>query len=135
MMSDRGDGSRAGSDAAREPAMSSRRGLVWMTAAFAFLIAGLLGGTILFAWKQQWAWVAPLAAFGGYILAFRHGLRLWNPNVDRTWRRYLWLEHGMAGEDGRPPGQAEDRFRGAPNPRIACPDEPRPPRHEMRVIR
>ena len=69
-----------------------RRDILWFLVAFGFLAAGLAGGTIMFAWRPEWMWPFPAAGFIGYVLAFRHGLLLWNPNIDRTWREYFWRD-------------------------------------------
>lgn len=112
-----------------------RRGIIWILAAFGVLIAGLAGGTILFAWRSAWAGVVPLAAFLGYILAFRRGLLLWNPNIDRTWRVYLWLDRNTASQEGPATNGADDSSGGANNLRIVRPGSPHPARHELRVVR
>jgi hypothetical protein len=113
-------------------AAGSRRGIAWILVAFGFLVVGLVGGTVAFAWKREWAWVFPVVSFLCYVLAFRRGMLLWNPNIDRTWRRYLWLEREMIAEDEEtPPIGGEDREKTL---KIVRPETP-PPRHELRVVR
>lgn len=110
----------------------SRAGAAWTAVAFGFLVVGLVAGTIVFAWKREWAWLIPVASFVGYLLAFRRGMILWNPAVDRTWRQYLWLEREMPADD-------DPISRGAEDPdktlEIVRPEAPRPQRHELRVVR
>lgn len=79
--------------------MNGLRAIVWILVAAGSLILGLIGGTVVFAWKREWAWVFPAAAFAAYLLAFRHGMFLWNPAVDRTWRRSLRLDEEVITED------------------------------------
>src|ERR1700752_3821043 len=82
----------AGGDRGSSSWRKARRDTAWFLLAFVFLAAGLVGGTILYGWRPDWAWPFPVAGFVGYVLAFRRGLLLWNPNIDRTWRQYLWLD-------------------------------------------
>ena len=72
------------------PRIPARRS--WIIASFGFLVAGLVGGTIMFVWEPDWVWPVPAAGFVGYLLAFRRGMLLWSPNIDMTWREYLWLD-------------------------------------------
>ena len=119
-------------DNREKPVTNRRRAIVWVLVAFGFLIAGLAGGTILLAWKREWAWVFPVASFIGYLLAFRRGLLLWNPKLDRTWRRYLWLEGEMVtGDEEASPAPGEDQGETLG---IVRPETP-PTRHELRLIR
>jgi hypothetical protein len=64
----------------------ARHGSTWLLAAFGFLAAGMAGGAALSAWKPDIGWTAPLAGFAAYLVAFRRGMILWNPKLDRTWR-------------------------------------------------
>ena len=64
----------------------ARHAAAWLLAAFGFLAAGLAGGAALAAWRPDIGWTAPLAGFAAYLLAFRRGMILWNPKLDRTWR-------------------------------------------------
>jgi hypothetical protein len=43
-----------------------RRGVSWVLASVGFLVVGLVGGTIMFAWMPDWVWPFPLAGFIGY---------------------------------------------------------------------
>src|ERR1700719_2596468 len=102
----------AGADRGSSFRPKDGRETLWFLVAFGFLAAGLLGGTILYAWRPNWAWPLPVAGFVGYVLAFRRGLLLWNPNIDGTWRQYLWVD-GPQGEPNsnaaeEPSGSAKD---------------------------
>jgi hypothetical protein len=113
-----------------------RRGVSWILASFGFLVVGLAGGTIMLAWMPDWVWPFPLTGFIGYILAFRRGMLLWNPNIDRSWRRYLWLDRDTAAEEGRPEnGRGNDPSGEAGDLQVVRPEPSRPPRHELRVVR
>jgi hypothetical protein len=111
-----------------------RRGVSWVLVSVGFLVVGLVGGTIMLARMPDWVWPFPPAGFIGYILAFRRGMLLWNPNIDRTWRQYLWLDHA-AFEDGRPANGRDGPSGGEGDLRVVRPEPPRPPRHELRVVR
>ncbi len=108
----------------------SRTAAAWIVVAFGFLALGLVGGTVVFAWRREWGWLIPVASFVGYLFAFRRGMIQWNPAVDRTWRQYLWLESEMTAEDAVPRG-VEDPERTL---QIVRPETPRAP-HEMRLVR
>jgi len=112
-----------------------RRGVPWILGAFGSLVAGLVGGTIMFAWRLDWVWPFPLAGFIGYVFAFRRGMLLWNPSIDRTWREYLWLDSDTASEDGQPANGTEDPSAQAKSLRVVRPDPPRTARHELRAVR
>jgi hypothetical protein len=131
-MADR-DKKIARGDSGSGRAAGSRRGAAWILVAFGLLAVGLVGGTILFAWKSRWGWIFPAASFVGYVLAFRRGLLLWNPAIDRTWRRYLWLEGDITGEDAEILSSLEENPERSLS--IVPPETPRPPRHELRVVR
>jgi hypothetical protein len=104
-----GDESRLSKGDFQEKSVTNRRmAIVWILVAVGSLIVGLVGGTVVFAWKRDWAWVLPAAALAAYLLAFRRGMLLWNPAVDRSWRRYLWLEREILSEDDAASGVAED---------------------------
>jgi MFS family permease len=110
-----------------------RRGIVWIFVSFGALVIGLVGGTILFAWKSPWAGVFPLAAFAGYVLAFRRGLQLWSPDLDRSWRNYVCFERGSVEDEeaaSSPAGEDPEKTL-----RIVPGDTLRPPRPELKVIR
>ncbi len=91
----------------------------------------------MFVWNPDWVWLVPAAGFIGYLLAFRRGMLLWNPNIDMTWREYLWLERDSesASEDGRPADGRDDPSRAAENFRVLRPEPPRPSRPELRAVR
>ncbi len=130
------DESPVAMDDPEAPAANPRKAIVWILVAFGFLIAGLVGGTILYAWREDLAWTVPLACFVGYVLAFRRGMRLWDPETDRTWRQYLGLDGRTAGEKGGTfRGPNDDPSRSPKNLLIVRPETPRPPRHELRVVR
>ena len=57
-------------------------------------------------------WPFPTVGFVGYILAFRRGMLQWNPNIDRTWRQYLWLGRTTASEDSPPANGGVDPAKG-----------------------
>jgi MFS family permease len=110
-----------------------RRGIAWIFVSFGALVIGLVGGTILFAWKSPWAGVFPLAAFAGYVLAFRRGLQLWSPDLDQSWRNYVWLERGSEeDEEASSSSAAEVPVK---TRRIGPADTASPPRRELKVIR
>lgn len=73
------------------PEGNPRRGIVWILVAFALLIGGLLGGTLLYARRVEVGWIVPVVFFAAYVLAFRRGMLLLNPEIDRSWRQYLWI--------------------------------------------
>ena len=108
----------ARTDGGSTPRAGDGSSLLWFLVAFGFLAAGLVGGTIVFAWRPDWMWPFPTVGFVGYIFAFRRGMLLWDPEIDRTWRQYLWLgsdtvsEYGRAAADG-----AEDPSGAARRPR------------------
>ena len=77
----------------------------------------------MFAWKPGWVWPFPVAGFVGYILAFRHGMLLWNSNIDRIWRH----DSRFGGRDGLPPV--------AGNIRVLHPAPPHGPRPDRRAVR
>jgi hypothetical protein len=116
-------------------AVANRSGVSWILAAFGSLVAGLAGGTIMFARRPDWVWPFPLAGFLGYVFAFRRGLLLWNPGVDRTWREYLWLDRDTASEDGQPANRNADPSGQAKSLRAVRPDPPRTPQHDLRAVR
>jgi MFS family permease len=120
-----------------EPAGTAnrRRGVFWILVAFGLLAAGLVGGTLMFLWRPDWVWPFPVAGFVGYVLAFRSGMLLWNPNIDRTWRRYFWLDRDTAFEDSQPVNGRSDSSEGAANLRLIRPEPPHPSQHELRVVR
>lgn len=94
-----GNESRSEKDSFHAESVTDRqRAVVWIVVAFVFLIVGLAGGAVIFAWGNEWAWLIPVAGFGGYLLAFRRGILIWNPAVDRTWRRYLFLDREFIAE-------------------------------------
>lgn len=95
--------------------VNPRMGLFRILAALGFLGAGLVGGTITLAWRPDWAWPFPVAGFIGYVLVFRRGMLLWNPNIDRTWRQSFWLDRDTAPENGQPANGMDDPFFGATN--------------------
>jgi hypothetical protein len=109
-----------------------RRDILWFLVAFGFLAVGLVGGTIMFAWRPAWVWPFPVAGFIGYVFAFRRGMLLWNPNIDMTWREYLWLERETVSEDGRPADGRDDPSRVAENFRVL---RPAPSRPDLRAVR
>jgi len=117
------------------PSQRKARSLGWILASFAFLVAGLVGGTILLEWKPEWVWLFPVAGFIGYVLAFWRGMLLWNPNIDRTWRQYFWLGCNTASKDSQPANGRVDPSEAAKNLRLVRPEPPHPPRHELRVVR
>lgn len=119
----------------RAAAANPRRGGSWILAAFLSLVAGLVGGTIMLAGRPDWAWPVPAAGFIGYVFAFRRGMLLWNPNSDRTWREYLWLDRDHASEAGQPANGGDDPSGQAKSLRVARPDPTRAPRHELRTVR
>ena len=114
---------------------SPRRGVSWILAAIGLLVAGLVGGTLMFAWRPDWMWPFPLAGFIGYVLAFRRGMIRWNPNIDRTWRRYFWLDRDTDSEENQPANGRLDPSEGAKSFRIVRPEPHRPDRPELRVVR
>jgi MFS family permease len=119
-----------------EPGVANpRRAVYWILTAFGFLVAGLAGGTVLFAWRPDWVWPFPVAGFIGYVLAFRRGMLLWNPNVDRTWRQYLWLDSDSASREEPAADGTDDSPRGANNLCIVRPGPVHPSQHELRVVR
>ncbi len=122
------------SDSGREPEANHRRAIVWIVVAFDLLIVGLVGGTIVHAWRGDWAWVLPLVCFVAYMLAFRHGMLLWNPQVDRTWRQYVWIEPIDGRGDGPTVNGPEESSGSPENLRIVRPETSHPPRHELRVV-
>jgi hypothetical protein len=129
-----------GSEIARaihEPAGAAnpRLGLSWILASFGFLVAGLVGGTIMFVWKPDWVFPFPAVGFIGYLLAFRRGMLLWSPNIDMTWWQYLWLERDTASEDGRPAYGTDDPSGVAEGFRVLRPEPPRPSPRELRAVR
>ena len=63
------------------------RSVAWFLAAFGFLFAGVILGTVLFAARPDFRWVAPVAGFVAYLLAFRRGMLLRNSRIDQVWRR------------------------------------------------
>ena len=92
----------------RESATASRgkngAALAWILASFGFLVVGVAGGTALYAWRADLGWTVPLACFAAYLLAFRRGILLWNPEIDRTRRDYLWVRPPAdLRKDGRDP--------------------------------
>lgn len=111
----------------------SRGAIVWILVAFAFLILGLAGGAVLSAFRKESAWLIPAAGFVGYLLAFRRGMLLRNPAVDRSWRRYVGLEPEVLIEDER------NAYVSGEYPentlKILRPGAPRTQRHEMRLVR
>ena len=123
--------------AIHEPAGAAnpRRGLSWIIASFGFLVAGLVGGTIVFVWEPDWAWLLPAAGFAGYILAFRRGMLLWSPNIDMTWRQYLWLERDTVSEDGLPADGSDDPSGVPKNSRVVRHELPGRSRPELRAVR
>ncbi len=133
-MTHTGDESRLGKDGLYEKsATNRRRAVVCILAAFAFLIVGLAGGAALFAFKKEWAWVLPMASFGGYLLAFRRGMLLWNPAVGTTWRRCLWLEReAITGNEDNSHASGEDPEKTLNILRSGAPRSPRP---GLRLVR
>lgn len=129
-----GDGFRVlTGDLPETPVTNRRRAIVWVLVALGSLIVGLIGGTVGFAWKRELAWVFPAATFAAYLLSFRRGLLLWNPALDRTWRRYLWLDGEVIAEDeglSYVAGKNPAKTRLVPRP-----ETPRPPQHELKVVR
>jgi hypothetical protein len=118
------DESRHKDNLQEKPVTNRRRAIVWILVAVGSLAVGLIGGTVVFAWKREWTWVFPAAAFAAYLLAFRRGMLLWNTVVDRTWQRYLWLEPEMVGQDEEFSRVAEDPERTL---KIVRPETPRHP--------
>ncbi len=115
------------------PVTNRRKAIVWVLVALGSLIVGLIGGTVGFAGKREWAWVFPAATFAAYLLAFRRGLLLWNPTLDRTWRRYLWLDGEAIGEEEEiscVAGENAAKTRMVPGLETS-----RPPRHELKIVR
>jgi MFS family permease len=110
-------------------------GIAWIVAAFGFLVAGLVGGTVVFAWRPDWVWPFPVAGFIGYVLAFRRGMLLWNPNIDRTWRQYFWLDRDTASQDGQPGSGRNDPSGGAKELQLVRPEPPHPARQALRIVR
>jgi hypothetical protein len=118
---------RVGSEPASEPRPNAGRALAWILAAFGFLLAGVADGSVLYAQGSVAGWTVPVAGFVAYLLAFRRGMILWNPRIDRTWRQYLWLEPGeSARKDARDPDATI---------RLLRPDAPQPPRSVRRAVR
>lgn len=115
------------------PAATRRdEGLSWMLGAFGLLVVGLAGGTIFYTWSKDFAWPFPAACFIGYILAFRRGMMLWNPEIDRTWRHYLWIKPVDGGvESRRGIDRGQEPFGSREDVRIVS-NSPRP---AMRVVR
>ena len=114
-----GNESRSEKGSFHEASVTDRqRAVIWILVAFVFLIVGLAGGTAAFAWRREWAWLIPVAGFGGYLLAFSRGMLLWNPAVDRAWRRHLILDGGFIAEGEQ-----------------VSPKTPRPARCELRLVR
>jgi hypothetical protein len=124
-------------DSANVSAAKLQRPVVWIVVAFGFLAAGLAGGTLLYAWKPDLAWTVPVVCFAGYILAFRRGLLLWNPEIDRTWRQYMWIKPAGAGPIDRrmPVGFREGSFDSPKDAGLVGPEVPPLPQRQLRVLR
>jgi len=77
----------------------------WILVAVGLLIAGVLGGMIVAG--RSWAWVFPLAGFSGYVLAFRRGLLVWNPEgLDSIWRDAVEPRTRKSDNQPRIPGRS-----------------------------
>jgi hypothetical protein len=83
-------------EAATAPRPHARHAVAWLLAAFGFLAAGVAGGAALSTWTTSIGWTVPLAGFAAYLMAFRRGMILWNPEIDRTWRQYLRVKPGAS---------------------------------------
>jgi hypothetical protein len=92
----------------REEIGKSRKPLGWFLASFGLLLAGLAGGAILHALRWDFAWTVPIVCFVGYLLAFRRGMLMWNPRIDRTWRARLRVKSPVARGDAGPVSGASE---------------------------
>ena len=118
---------RSKRESATAPRGQNGRVLAWILASFGFLVVGLAGGTALYAWRADLGWTVPLACFAAYLLAFRRGMVLWNPEIDRTWRDSLRV---------RPPAQSrKDAWNPEATLRLPRPDEEQPTGPPLRVVR
>jgi MFS family permease len=108
---------------------------LWFLVGFGFLAAGLVGGTIMFAWRPAWVWPFPVAGFVGYVLAFRRGLLLWNPNIDRTWREYVCLDRSVASQEVPAANEEEESSGRRENLRVARLGQHEPSSRPLRAIR
>lgn len=60
------------------------RAVAWCVAAFALLATGVVAGAMA---GKEWKWIFPVAGVVAYVLAMRHGLRVWSPDgLDLLWR-------------------------------------------------
>ena len=99
----------------------------WILAAFGLLFAGLAGGIALKASSSDIGWTLPLAGFGGYLLAFRRGMILWNPKIDGSWRR--------SSSSGPSAALRKNAWDPEATIRLLQRDAPRPSESVLKVVR
>jgi hypothetical protein len=126
-MNDRNRIGRIEGEPASARQLNGGRPLAWILAAFGLLLAGVAGGTALYAWRSDIGWTVPIAGFAAYLFAFRRGMILWNPEIDRTWRQYLWVKPGVNPRKDAPDPDATIR--------LLPPDPQQPPRSALKVVR